>query len=219
MKTIKMAKIVPGILTNDETEYEKRLRIAEHVSGLIQIDVIDGNFANNVTVGVEIISKYPTSSSLEIQLMVMDALTYIEKLKVLDYVSRIIVPFEGESDVAEAIYKIKTSGRQAGLSINPQTKVKDVYKYFEQIDLLSIFAGNPGFSGQIFDESTLERIREAKRLNSALAVEVDIGVNFETTPRIVLAGADFLVANSVLLKADDYYSAYQKLAELASKNG
>lgn len=213
-----MAKIIPGILTNDEVDYKKRLRTAEHVSDLIQIDVVDGKFAPNVTVGVEVISKYPTSSSLEVQLMVMDALGFIEKLKGISYVSRIIIPYEGESDVSEAIYEIKKSGRQAGLSINPQTKIQDVYIYFEQIDLLSIFAGNPGFSGQTFDETALERIKEAKKLDSALSVEVDIGVNIETTPRIVAAGADFLVATSALLKADDYYGAYQKLAELASKN-
>lgn len=214
-----MAKIIPGILTNDEVDYKNRLRTAEHVSDLIQIDVVDGKFADNLTVGPDIISKYPTSSSLEVQLMVTDAMEFINKLKDITYVRRIIIPYEGKSNILEAIYEIKNSGRQAGLSINPQTKIQDVYIYFEQIDLLSIFAGNPGFSGQIFDETTLERISEAKRLDQALAVEIDIGVNFENTPRIVSAGADFLVATSVLLKADDYYNAYQRLAELASKKG
>lgn len=214
-----MAKIIPGILTNDELEYEKRLRAAEHVSDLIQIDVIDGKFADNLTVGPDIISKYPTSSSLEVQLMVTDAMEFINKLKDITYVRRIIIPYEGKSNILEAIYEIKNSGRQVGLSINPQTKIQDVNIYFEQIDLLSIFAGNPGFSGQTFDETALERISEAKRLDPALAVEIDIGVNFENTPRIVSAGADFLVATSVLLKADDYYNAYQRLAELASKKG
>lgn len=212
-----MAKIVPGILTNDEVEYEKRLRTAEHVSDLIQIDVIDGKFANNTTVGSEVIMRYPSSSSLEVQLMVTNALDYIEELKGASFVSRIIVPFEGDSDVGEAIYAIKNNGKQAGLSINPQTKVKDVHGYFKNLDLLSIFAGNPGFSGQNFDERTLGRIKEAKALDPALAIEVDIGVNFETTPKIVAAGADFLVATSVLLNADDYYLAYEKLARLASK--
>lgn len=213
-----MAKIIPGILTNDEAEYEKRLRTAEYVSDLIQIDVIDGKFANNTTVGFEVILKYPTSSSLEVQLMVMNALDYIEKLKDASFVSRIIVPFEGDSDVSEAIYLIKNYDKQAGLSINPQTKVKDVYEYFKKLDLLSIYAGNPGFSGQKFDEKTLSRIKEAKKLDPGLAIEVDIGVNFETTPKIVAAGADFLVATSVLLNADDYYLAYQKLAQIASKS-
>lgn len=212
----KMAKIIPGILTNDEGEYEKRLRTAEHVSDLIQIDVIDGKFANNITVGPDVIMKYPSSSSLEVQLMVLDALDYIEKLKDANYVSRIIFPFESESDLSEAIYAVKNCGKQAGLSINPQTKVRDVFGYFKKLDLLSIYAGDPGFSGQNFDERTLGRIKEAKELDPTLAIEVDIGVNFETAPKIAGAGADFLVATSVLLNADDYYLAYQKLAQLAS---
>ena len=213
-----MAKIIPGILTNNEEEYEKRLRIAEHVSDLIQIDVVDGKFANNTTVGPDVILKYPSSSSLEVQLMVLDSLDYIDKLKDADFVSRIIFPFEGESDLNEVIYAVKNCGKLAGLSINPQTKVKDVFEYFKKLDLLSIYAGNPGFTGQIFDERTLGRIKEAKELDPALAVEVDIGVNFETAVKIAEAGADFLVATSVLLNADDYYLAYQKLAQLASKD-
>ena len=169
-----MAKIIPGILTNDEIDYEKRLRTAEHVSDLIQIDVIDGKFANNTTVGPEVILKYQSSSSLEVQLMVMDALDYINKLKEASFVSRIIVPFEGDSDVNEAIYAIRNCGKQVGLSINPQTKVKDVYSYFKNLDLLSIYAAKPGFTGQKFDDRTLGRIKQAKELDPNLAIEIDI---------------------------------------------
>lgn len=212
-----MAKIVPGILTNDEEEYEKKLRLAEHVSDLIQIDVIDGKFANNVTVGTEAIKKYETSSSLEIQLMVIDTLPYIFDLKDAGYVSRIIVPYEAESDLNEAIYKIKNCSKQVGVSVNPSTKIKEVSSYFDKIDLLTIMAGNPGFSGQPFDEKTLDRIKEAKLLSPGLAVEVDIGVNHETAPRISSAGADFLVASSALYGSEDFFLAYEKLARLASK--
>lgn len=213
-----MAKIVPGILTNDEKEYEKKLRIAEHVSDLIQIDVIDGKFANNVTVGADIIKKYETSSSLEIQLMVVDTLPYIFDLKDVDFVTRIIVPYEAESGLDEAIYQIKNCSKQVGVSINPTTKVKDVSGYFDIIELLTIMAGNPGFSGQPFDEKTLNRVKEAKLLSPGLAVEVDIGVNNQTAPGISAAGADFLVASSALYGSEDFYLAYEKLARLASKD-
>lgn len=213
-----MAKIVPGILTNDEGEYEKKLRLAEHVSDLIQIDVIDGKFANNVTVGADVIKKYETSSSLEIQLMVVDALPFIKELKDVEYVLRIIVAYEAESDLDEAVYLIKNSSKQVGVSINPETKIKDVANYFDKIDLLTIMAGNPGFSGQPFDEKTLDRIKEAKLLSPGMAVEVDIGVNSQTAPRISAAGADFLVASSALYGSEDFFLAYEKLARLASKS-
>lgn len=211
-----MAKIVPGILTNDESEYVKNLRLAEHVSDLIQIDVIDGKFANNVTVGVDVIKKFKSESSLEIQLLVSDALPFIEKLKDAEFVSRIIVAYEADSDLDEAIYQIKNYSKQVGVSVNPETNIKQVSGIFANIDLLTIMAGNPGFSGQKFDEKTLSRVKEAKLLSPDLAVEVDIGVNFETAPRICEAGADFLIANSVLFGANDFFLAYEKLARLAS---
>ena len=88
-----MAKIVPGILTNNEEEYHKRLRMAEHVSDLIQIDVVDGLFSKNTTVGVDIIKKFPSSSSLEVQLMVEFPQNYINDLARCDFVTRIIFPF------------------------------------------------------------------------------------------------------------------------------
>lgn len=213
-----MPKIVPGILTNSDKEYEERLRLAENSCDLIQIDVVDGKFANNLTVGVEVIAKFPTTSSLEVQLMVNDALSFIDQLVKIDYVSRIIFPFECESGIRESIYRIKKSGKQAGISINPPTRVDEVSSLFDSVDLLLILAGNPGFSGQSFDEKTLERIRFAKKLDSNLAIEVDIGVNFETAPRIAEAGADFLVASSALFGAEDFYSAYNKLANLVKKN-
>lgn len=212
-----MAKIIPGILTNDEKEYEKKLRLAEHVSDLIQIDVIDGKFANNVTVGMDIIKKYEASSSLEIQLMVVNTLPFIGDLKDVEYVRRIIVPYEAESDLDEAIYQIQNSSKQVGVSVNPTTKIKEVSSYFDKIDLITIMAGNPGFSGQPFDEKTLDRVKEAKLLSPGVAVEVDIGVNNETAPRISAAGADFLVASSALYGSEDFFLAYEKLARLASK--
>lgn len=213
-----MSKIVPGILTNEEKEYEKKLRLAEHVSDLIQIDVIDGKFANNVTVGVDVITRYPTSSSLEVQMMTVETAPYIEKLKDLDFVSRIIVPFEATSSLSEAIYQVKSCSKQVGVSLNLDTAVFNLEPFFDEINLVLLMAGTPGFSGQKFDERALDKIKEVKKMGSGIAVEVDIGVNYETTPRIVEAGADFLVASSALFNTPDFYVAYESLDKLASKD-
>lgn len=213
-----MAKIIPGILTNDEVEYGRKLRTAEHASDLIQIDLIDGKFASNMTVGTYIIRKYPSTATLEVQLMVEETYHFIDELADLDYVGRIIVPYEAKSDLTEAIYRTRKSGKQVGVSLNPSTSLKEAFVFFDQIDLLLLMAGNPGFSGQSFDEKTIGRVGETKRLNPVLAVEVDIGVNFETAPRISAAGADFLVASSALWNAEDFYVAYEKLAKLVSKD-
>ncbi len=212
-----MAKIIPGILTADENDYVRRLKTAEQVADLIQIDVVDGQFAKNMTVGAPIIAKYPTISQLEIQLMVVDPISYINQLGNLPYIVRIIAPLEVPTNFKEVIYTTKKFNKQVGLSLNPDTPVLSVKDYFDHIDLLSLYAGRPGFSGQKLDEGIIDKIKETKNLCPELPVEVDIGVNFETAPKLAAAGADFLVATSVLNNAPDYYLAFEKLAKLASK--
>lgn len=213
-----MALIVPGILTADEDEYHKRLRMAEHVSDLIQIDVVDGKFAPSSTVGVDIIKKYPSSSQLEIQLMVVYPLNYIDDLVRLEYVSRIIFPFEIDGDVYDDIYHIKKHNKQAAISLNPETPVAAALHFFDDVDLLLLMTGRPGFSGQVLGENTYERIRQVKKIDSELAIEIDIGVNFENAAKLARAGADFLVTSSAIYDAPDFKVAYEKLAELASNS-
>ena len=210
-----MAKIVPGILTADERDYHQRLLKAEHVSDLIQVDIIDGKFAPNNTIELDVVKKYPSSSMLEVQLMVEFPQNYINDLGNLDYVSRIIFPFEVDTNTSQDIYLIKGYGKQAGLSINPETPVSAVLHYMDDIDFLCIFSANPGFAGKKLEEAVYGRIKESKRLNPELPIEIDIGVNFETAPKLAAAGADFLVATSTLHNSDDYSLAYEKLAKAA----
>lgn len=211
-----MAVIVPGILTNDEDDYKKRLRLAEHVASLIQIDVVDGIFAKSNTVGIEVISKYPSSKSLEIQLMVVNPSYYIEQIARLEYVSRIIFPYECEEDVGENIYSVKKHKKQVGLSLNPNTPVDTASSFFDDIELLLLMTGRPGFSGQKLGGDTYDRLHKVKSLSPGLALEVDIGVNESNVAKLVKAGADFLVTSSAIYDAPDFYLAYEKLAKLAS---
>ena len=209
-----MAVIIPGILTSDEKEYKQWLLVAERASGLVQIDVVDGKFANNKTIGTDVILKYPSSCKLEVQLMVTSPIDYVKRLKSAEYIWRIIFPFEIAGDRTEVIDLIKKSGRRAGLSINPETPLYAISSLMEKIDLLCIFSASPGFSGKKLSEMTYERIKEARASKPKLPLEVDIGVNFETAPKLAQAGADFLVATSVLKNSDNYYKTYKKLVKL-----
>lgn len=210
-----MAIIVPGILTNDEEDYAKRLHMAEHVAGLVQIDVVDGKFAKSSTVGVDVISKYPSSCSLEIQLMVLEPFGYIVQLAPLPFVSKIIFPLEINADIADCLYAISKSKKQAGISLNPETEIATSLPHFEKLDLLLLMTGRPGYSGQKLGSETYERIRTAKRLNKSLPVEVDIGVNFENAAKLASAGADFLVSSSALFNEPDFRVAFEKMSGLA----
>lgn len=213
-----MAKIVPTILTSSEDEYSVRLSMAENVSDLVQVDIIDGKFADNATIGADVIKKYPTSANLEIHLMAVYAQNYVDELVKIDHVSRIIVPFEVEGGLSEAIYHIKNHNRQVGLSLNPSTPVKIALHLLDDVDFVLLLAVEPGFGGQAFQKQVVDKVKETKRLAPTLAVEVDGGVNFENAPKLAEVGTDFLAVNSTLFKAPDFYVAYEKMVKLANGN-
>ena len=210
-----MAKIIPGILTNEERDYVARLKKAEKVAGLVQVDVIDNIFAPNKTIDFNVIKKYPSIGLLEVQLMVYNPSKHIAELSDVNFVSRIIFPFETKEDVRANIYRVKQSNKQVGISINPETPVSSIEDFASDIDIVCIFSASPGFSGKKLDEMVYSRIKESKRLMPHLAIEIDIGVNFETAPLLAATGADFLVATSALHNAPDYGIAFEKLAKLA----
>ncbi|MEK9146912.1 MAG: hypothetical protein AAB639_01820 [Patescibacteria group bacterium] len=211
-----MAIIVPGILTNNEQDYEKRLARAEHVADLVQIDLVDGKFSPNITVGAHVIAKYPPACMLEVQLMVVYPINYTDDLSRLEYVSRIIFPFEIPGDVANVIYTIRKFGKQVGLSLNPETPVAAAGHFFDDIDLLLLLTGRPGYSGQKLSEATYARIKQAKNLNRELPVEIDIGVDYQNARKLAHSGADFLVSSSALYNAPDFRVAYEKMSKLAA---
>ena len=215
-----MAKIIPAILTDGEEEYHKRLLLAEHVSDLIQIDIVDGNFAKNKTVGLDVVKKYPSSSSLEIDLLVEYPQNYIDELMFAEHVSRIIVPFECAGGLPEAIYHVKNHDKQIGLSLNPNTPVGAAIHFFDDIDFLRLLAVNPGFSGQKFQEVTYDRIKQAKNILKELPIAIDGGINKDNIAKLSKAGANYLAVNSALFEDEDFLTAYEKLAKLAevSKN-
>lgn len=210
-----MAKIIPVILTDSEEEYHMRLLLAEHVSDLIQIDIVDGYFAKNKTVGLDIVKKYPSSSSLEIDLLVEYPQNYIDELMFAEHVSRIIVPFECAGGLPEAIYHVKNHGKQVGVSLNPDTPVAAAIHFFDDIDFLRLLAVNPGFSGQKFQEVVYDKIKQAKNILKELPIAVDGGINKDNIAKLSKTGADYLAVNSALYNADDFKVAYEKLAKLA----
>lgn len=214
-----MAIIIPGINTTDEKQYEKMLRMAEHVANMIQIDIGDGKFTPKETLGAATIKKFGSSKDLEIQLMVTNPLLYVDDLVNLPFVTRILFPLESDDSYDEVIYRIKSHDKIVGISLNPDTPVNALLPFLDKIDYMQFLANSPGPSGQKLREETYSRIREMKKMDSTMPVEVDIGVNFETTPKLVAAGADLLVSTSAIYGAPDFYVAYEKLAKIAEQAG
>ena len=209
-----MPTIVPAILTSDENVYHENLLKADHVCKLIQVDIVDGQFAANRTIGAEVVSKYLTNAYLEIHLMVKYPQNYIDDFVKIEHVSRIILPWEVESNHQEYIYHIKNHSKQVGLSINPATPVSAILHFLDDIDLLLFLAVEPGFQGQGFKREVLDKVIQVKKVAPGLAVEIDGGVRYENAREIADSGVDFISAGSILYKAEDFYVAYDKLVDL-----
>ena len=211
-----MAIVVPAILTDDENIYHDNLLKAEHVSNLVQIDIVDGQFAANKTIGPDVIAKYLTNANLEVHLMVKYPLTFVNDLVKIEHVSKIILPYETEGNHHDYIYQVKNHMKQVGLSINPGTPIESVLHFLDDLDMILILGVEPGRQGQTFKEEVLSKIHAVKKVAPGLAVELDGGLRFDNVEKITKAGADFVAAGSILFAAEDFYVAWEKLAKLAA---
>lgn len=210
-----MAIVVPAILTDNEETYHDNLLKAEHVTRLVQVDIVDGKFADTLTIGPEIIAKYLTSASLEAHLMVKHPLNYVTDLVKIEYVSKIILPYEIEGNHHDYIYQVKNNLKQVGLSINPSTPVDAILHLLDDLDMLLVLAVEPGRQGQTFKEEVLAKIKAVKKVAPGLPVEIDGGLNFENVAKVKESGVDFIAAGSILYKAEDFFVAWEKLTKLA----
>lgn len=212
-----MAKVIPAILTKSEEDYVHKLKLAENVSDIVQVDFVDGRFAKNITINPLVVTKHPTTSQIEAQIMAIDVDTYIQYLLTCHWVTRIIVPCETRGNLNEIIYLVKKNEKKIGISFNPKTPVTYGSKYFGDIDLALLLAVEPGFSGQKLHENVFDKIHFIRTAAPGLAIEVDGGINFDNAGKLAKSGAHFLAANSVIFGADDFRVAYEKLANLASQ--
>lgn len=194
-----MVKIIPAILATTEEEYKEKLSELEKIKSSkfdwIQIDLMDNKFVQNQSITPKIITKYPTEFKIEAQLMVDYPENWIDELIKIP-VDRIVFPAEDSSGVKERLSHIKNHGIEVGLSINPETPIETVESYVNQLDLILVMSVNPGFGGQEFQRSAIEKIKELRKRNWPITIEVDGGINKDVLKELENAGADNLVIGS-----------------------
>lgn len=217
-----MTKIAPSILSADASRLGKEIAAVEKAGAdLIHIDVMDGHFVPNLTIGPAVINSLRKITDLPFDVHLM-----IERPELLldDFAAAgsniITIHLEAVSHLHRVIQQIKGKGVLAGVSLNPGTPLSLVEQILPELDLLLIMTVNPGFGGQLFIESMLPKIAAARRLIDAKApgilLEVDGGVTSGNIGKIAAAGADVMVAGSSIFGAGDYRQAISGLkAELA----
>lgn len=205
-----MPQIIPAILTNSKEELRQKISLLEKIVPRAQIDIIDGKFTDNKTVGIEEIGRLDTPFFVEAHLMVNDPEQYIDNCLKAN-IKLITVHLESiNANLESLIGQIRFQGMQTGIAINPETPLESIKPFADIIDLILIMSVPPGFGGQEFMASSLKKIKAARALFSHLKIEVDGGINIDNARNIAEAGADYLVIGSSLFKNGNTETAVQE---------
>ena len=206
---MKKIQISPSILSADFSQLGNEIkRLEEGGADMIHVDVMDGHFVPNLTIGPPVIKALKKHSSIkfDVHLMISPVHEYIEAYSNAGADIITIHP-EATDKLDQSIAKIKSFNKKVGVSLNPETKIDVIKKYLKQIDLVLIMSVNPGFGGQEFMPEVLEKIKELKKIqiNEKIDfdIEIDGGINFENSKTAVEAGANILVSGTTIFKSNN----------------
>ena len=199
-------KISSSILSADFSKLGSEIQALEKAKAdLIHIDVMDGHFVPNITIGPEVINKLRKYTSLpfDVHLMISPVHDFIKNFA--DAGADIItIHPEATDNLVSSIKKIKSYNKKAGVSLNPKTTIDKVLPVLNLIDVVLVMSVNPGFGGQKFMPETLEKVKilrkEIDRKKLKAQIEIDGGINFETSKTAIQAGVDILVSGTTIFK-------------------
>ena len=206
---MKKIQISPSILSADFSQLGAEIkRLEDGGADMIHVDVMDGHFVPNLTIGPPVIKalKKKCSIKFDVHLMISPVHKYIEAYS--DAGADIItIHPEATDNLQTSISKIKELKKKVGISLNPETKVDVIKDYLNQVDLILIMSVNPGFGGQKFMPEVLDKIKELKKIqkeqNIDFDIEIDGGINFENSKIAIEAGANILVSGTTIFKSNN----------------
>jgi len=217
-----MIKISPSILSADFSRLGEDVQAVDRAGAdYIHIDVMDGHFVPNITIGPLVVDalRKVTDKPLDVHLMIENPDLYIPEFAKAG-ADIITVHQEAVPHLHRTIQLIKSLGKKAGVSLNPGTPVETLDVVLDDLDLVLIMSVNPGFGGQSFIPSALDKIRALRQRITqrglATELEVDGGVKLDNIREVVAAGADVLVAGSAVFNTDDYAATITALRENAA---
>jgi len=215
-----MIKIAPSILSAQFLSLGEEIKAAETAGAdMLHIDIMDGHFVPNITIGPSIVEAIRTITSLplDVHLMIEKPDSYLgDFIKAgADYLT---IHYEASIHLHRTVQRIKESGVRAGVSLNPATPVWSLEDIVPDIDLVLLMSVNPGFGGQEFIPQVIDKIKMLKKLirekGLTPSIEIDGGVKLENIPDIIGAGADILVMGSAFFNAEDYAAVVRKFREI-----
>lgn len=217
-----MIKIAPSILSADFSRLGEQVRTVEEAGAeVLHIDVMDGHFVPNITIGSLVVKALRPHSKMffDVHLMIEQPERYIQDFAEAG-ADHITVHLESTPHIHRAIQQIKSLGLSAGVAVNPATPLDGLKYILPELDMVLIMSVNPGFGGQKFIPAVLPKIevlsKYLQQMQSSCQIEVDGGINAETAPAVVKAGAGILVAGAAVFAQPDPGEAILKIRK-ASK--
>ncbi|MDA8778522.1 ribulose-phosphate 3-epimerase [Candidatus Pelagibacter bacterium] len=206
---MKKIQISPSILSADFSQLGNEIkRLEEGGADMIHVDVMDGHFVPNLTIGPPVIKALRKQCSIkfDVHLMISPVNKYIEAYA--DAGADIItIHPEATENLEESISKIKSLNKKVGVSLNPESKLDLITNYLEKIDLVLIMSVNPGFGGQKFMPEVLDKVKQLKEIKSKrnmnFDIEIDGGINFDNCQSAIEAGANILVSGTTVFKSNN----------------
>ena len=214
-----MKKIAPSVLSADFSRLDQEVRAVEKGGAdVIHVDVMDGHFVSNITIGPLVVRglKKLTSLPLDVHLMIEKPQRYIEAFAQAGS-NWITVHAEVCPQLKRIIKRIRQLNVRPGIVLKPATPLKTLYSVLDDLDLVLIMSVNPGFGGQSFIPSTLKKIERLRKIidqnHSPLEIELDGGVNIENIKEVSKAGGDIFVVGTGIFKTKDYEETIKKLRQ------
>lgn len=205
-----MPLVAPSLLSADFSRLGEEVKSVEKAGAdWIHIDVMDGHYVPNITIGPLVVKaiRPVTGLTIDVHLMIEDPDKYIPEF-VTAGSDIITVHQEASRHLHRSIMLVREFGKKAGVSLNPSTPVESLRPVIKELDLVLIMSVNPGFGGQSFIEQSLEKVRELRKMitetGSSAVIEIDGGVTADNCGKIAAAGVDVLVAGTAVFKAKDY---------------
>ena len=214
-----MIEIAPSILSADFSRLGEQIRTVERAgASLLHVDVMDGRFVPNITVGLPVVKaiSHATQLPIDAHLMIVEPARYVESF-VKAGAQMVSIHIEADPHAHRTLTAIRAAGAQAGIAINPATSLSALEEAIRFVDFVLVMSVNPGFGGQEFISSSLDKVRRLRKMlderGSKARIEIDGGIDQDNVAEVAGAGAEIIVSGSAIFGAPDPAVALRELRE------